>query len=470
MTRKQSDGVSRVIEDVTKALLDDERGSSFTLGDLLFAGYDDGKIFAYEDPAAADYSDMYKRYGKARQIENALTLPVRQCNHSIKQGKAPQEAVDLIESIFYRAPHAGGMTTPMDMVIAQMTGAFTSRKAYFEKVLTVRDDGAQVLQKLAWRPASTCALQRDAKTGAFRGFRQLPVTMDPTPEANQEIEIEAPNAFVYVHGQHRDPMQGISDMDITYWCYQTQQKIRFLWYQFLEGQSLPKTIVKNQDPDQARKDAKKVASLRQGGIIGMGAGSSVDPFESSGKGADQFMAALKWLDSEASNSVMAGFLDLSTAASNGRGSHALSKDASDFYLMSRQAVTREMSSDITHYLWAPIIEWNLGKGVPVPEHEFAPLSEHDADQAFTLLGQVAAAPAVNLPQEFIGELVEKVAGYLDIDKSKVREGLESAQYKAQVKAAMDGKNAAGQAVAGVAGAVDTATRAVRKAQTERAAA
>jgi hypothetical protein len=315
-----------------------------------------------------------------------------------------------------------------------MTNAFVYKKAYFEKVWRVDPNGrGHSYDKIAWRPPGTCAVERDPKTGAFLGFRQMPIRMDNT----EERKFGPKKAFVYIHGTHRDPMEGVSDLHVTQWCYKTKQKIRFLWYQFLEGQSLPKTVVKNQDETAAIEAAKKIVGLRNGGIVGLSSSNDVTPLESSGRGAAEFKAAMQWLDSEASASVLAGFTDLGAAAASGTGSFALSKDQTDFFSMSREAEKREMQDYINQYLVADLMLWNFGPNEIAPTFEFGPIDQEDAQSSIALLQATAQTPVNQsvLPQEFFDELALRVAGFLELDVVRVREGLDRARKEAERAAA-----------------------------------
>ena len=300
--------------DITR-FLDKEEGSAFDDRSLMFTAFDDGSVFDYDaENEVRQLKDMLEVDGKAATLEQVLSLPIRSAPYSIQRGRASAEAHERITGILTDPANAGGMTTPMNTIIAQMCNAFVYRRAYFEKVWT-QTHGGVGYKKVAWRPPATCTIQRDPKTGSFRGFRQQPIRMDDT----EELIFLPHRAFVYIHGSHRDPLNGVSDLKITHWCYQTKQKIRFLGYQFLEGQALPKTIVKASDETTAMNAAKKIIGLRGGGVVGLEEGVSIDPLESSGRGAAEFKAAIQWLDGEASSSVLAGFTDLGAAATSGTG-------------------------------------------------------------------------------------------------------------------------------------------------------
>lgn len=446
------------VVDVTH-ILDKEDGSAFDDSSILFQSFDNGDVFYYDHARATDYKLMFERDGKANTLERVLTLPILQASQSISREGSDKKVADLVEQVIFAEPFNGGMSIPMNTVVAQMAQAIVYKKSFFERVWTERDD-YHVYDKVAWRPTSTCAIVRDEKNGAFKGFRQRPIRLEDT----DEIKIPVLRSFVYIHGQHRNPMEGVSDLDIAYWCYVTKQKIRFLWYSFLEGQSLPKTIVHARDTTTANKAAKKVIGLRQGGVVGLDEQVTIDTLESSGKGADQFVKALQWLDSEASNSVLAGFTDLGATAAAGTGSFALSKDQTDFFLMSEQAKSKEMQDTINSYLIPDLVAANFGPGTKAPKFEFGPIAEDDAAQAISLLQATAITESPVLPTEFYDELIEKVAGFLGLNTQIVREGLDEQRKEAEAKAAATSPNPLAPTVAGPAAAIDAATRAVVRRQ------
>ena len=447
------------VMDVT-ASLDVERGTMFDQETLMFANYGDGEVFNYDAANIRDYQEMLDRDGKALTIEQALTLPIRRATRSIRRGPASVKVTKFVEEALFAASNSGGMSIPLNTVIGQMTGAITNKKAFFEKVWT-EHEGRLVYHKLAWRPPSTCTIKRDPATGSFQGFTQTPYRMD---NRTDPIFFDPRYAFVYVHGQSRNPLDGTSAMVVPYWCYQTKQKIRFLWYSFLEGQSLPKTVVKAQTQTEADTGARKLLALRQGGVVGLTDRITTDTIESSGKGAEQFLQALRWLDSEASGSALAGFTDLGGAAAGGTGSFALSKDQTDFFLMSREATSTEMQDDWNSYVVADLVRWNFGPNEPCPIFEFGPISESDATLSVNLLQQLSASATNFVPDEFMEELTEKVAGLLDLDANRVREGLAKAAKKREEQAEQMGMGPEGQQVGATAGAVDAAAKMVHNMQ------
>ena len=412
------------VEDVTH-LLDKEWGSAFDQENVLFNSFEGGAIFNYDEQDIKDTKDMLEVDGKSRTLQRVLSLPIQSAPFSIQKGQSEPEVHQFIENAFMSQANNGGMSTSMRSVVAQMCTAIAFRKAYFEKVLTMKE-GRVVYDKIAYRPATTCTVQRDAHSGSFKGFRQMPVR----PGDTDEIVFPPNKAFVYIHGTDMDPMDGTSDLDIALWCYKTKQKIRFLWYQFLEGQSLPKTIIKNRSEEEAKKAARKLIGLKTGGVVGVSSDNEIDILESSGKGADQFKAAMQWLDSEASGSVLAGFTDLGAAATSGIGSFALSKDQTDFFLLMEGAKSREMQDAINQFLVADLVRYNFGPRAKAPEFEFGPIAQEDAQQAINLLQAIGVTESPVIPKAFYNELIERVASFLELDTQTVRAGLEEGRAEA----------------------------------------
>lgn len=449
------------VVDVTH-LLGEERGTAFDQSTLMFSNFEDGEVFNYDAGTIRDFETMLERDGKAATLEQALTLPLRRAQRVIRRGPASVKVTKFVEEALFSQANSGGMKTPLNTVVGQMTGAVVNKKAYFEKVWVEREIGGKsriAYDKLAWRPATTCSIKRDKSTGAYAGFNQTPIRFEQT----DPLFFDPFHSFVYIHGQTRNPLEGISSMTIPFWCYQTKQKIRFLWYSFLEGQSLPKTVVKAQTQQEADRGARKILGLRQGGVVGLTDKITTDTIESSGKGAAQFKEALQWLDAEASGSALAGFTDLGGSAAGGTGSFALSKDQTDFFLMSREAVSDEMSDDFNSYVVADLVRWNFGASEPCPIFEFGPISEDDAAASINLLSTTAGSATNTLPEEFMDELTEKVASFLNLDTNRVREGLERAAKERKEKAEAMGLNDPG-GVAPVAGAVDAAAKMVENMQ------
>lgn len=415
--------------------LGSELGSAFRPDDM-FGGYEDGKVFQWPDPTFRDYQDMLDTDGKVGSIEQMLSFPIISASWEIEAalnddgstasgGKADKIRQHVLDSLT-DLPHQGGPRTTIEQLVSQMTGAFTNRHAIFEKVFKERDDGKIGYDKLAWRPIETCEIAYDARTSDMRGFYQTPVRWNPVPQLNptgERVWVPMERAFIYIHGTWRDPMFGFSSMRVPYWCYVTKRKLRWLWYQFLDQTYLPKSIVRNPDDRQAIADAKKVAQLRSRGVVGLNSSTEVDAYESGGHGSEGYIQAIRFLDSEMSNSALLGFSDLTSSAAEGKGSFALAESASKMFLRNRRMVARDMARQITNNVIADLVRYNFGTKAPCPRFAFGPLSEQNESLVLEMFRAVATTGA-NVDPEFYDELQSRVATLLELDEGKVKKSME----------------------------------------------
>jgi hypothetical protein len=407
----------------------DQRTSAFPY-EQLFSGYDNGLVFVYDQPNVTAFKDMLSSDGTSSSIEKLLTFPILACPWEISPSKGDKGEAEFVSEMFAATEFNEGMKTPMETVIAQLTWAMTVRRVYFEKVFKIREsDNKVVYDKLAWCPPETCELALDPKTGEHKGFRQQPVYFGPPasrrlPGKEGWIYVKPERAFVYVHGMWRDPIDGFSSMQVPYWVWQTKRKIRYLWYQFLETTSLPKTLVRNNDEARARDDARKVATLRSRDVLGLSTDTEVEAFESSGRGAAQFIEALRWLDGEAMKSILAGFMELSSSAAAGKGSYALSHDLSSLFLRTRRVVARDMARQITTQVIGDIVRYNFGPKASCPTFTFGPISEANEETVVELFSNITqVSQAQQLPKEFLDQLTVRVANLLELDNNKVQESI-----------------------------------------------
>lgn len=412
-----------------------ELGSSFDW-ETLIGGYQQGTVFQRDFTLQRDFQQMLDTDGKAQSVENLLVFPIIAAPREIVGTKGDNGQADKIKEILTDAPYEGGMKIPMEILILQMTGAMTFKKAFFEKVLEVREkDGLIGYKKIAWRAPETCELALDAMTGEYRGFRQSRIHyewQEPLPDDFGYVNMPLDRAFVYIYGSWRDPIEGISAMQVPYWCYQTKRRLMYLWYQYLETQSIPRTIVKHADEHTAIKNARKVATLKSRGVLGIGSDNEIDTLESSGKGADQFVKAIEYLDSAMSHSILGGFLDLTSMASAGKGSFALSDDQSKLFLRTRRVVAYDMARQFNEQVIAPLCHYNFGRNAPCPKLIFGPMSEANEQLVMdTFNGLVTAAGAttstggVAVTDEFFNELSVRTATILELDPEKVSNAIKT---------------------------------------------
>ena len=243
------------------------------------------------------------------------------------------------------------------------------------------------------------------------------------------VDIPKIRSYIYTHGKYREPLTGVSEMEVCWWCHQTQMKLLFLWYEFLEGMALQRLVVYGNDQAEATQRADDISQLRGSGVVGL-----VHPIEgqkafeeipAQGDAGKFFTEALSFLASWQTSSVLAGFLGLTSAATGGRGAYSLSQDQSDFYLKSRQAVAKEIAESLSYDVVRPLVVLNFGSGAAFPQCRFGPLQDEQAQALLTMFGQMSAAPVLHVPLQVFDLITERMASILQLDVDQVHEALVS---------------------------------------------
>lgn len=416
-------------------MIDEERGTLFNWLEFpTFLELEKGRVSEYPDRAwINEIIEMLKTDGQAQGVEQALTMSIRQANTTIEKPERDKSGriTSYVEDVLLKPATDGGMTTPFDLVVGQMTFAAAVARTFHELVWCRRPDGKIGLCKIAWRPPGSCEIQRDRDHGDLDGFKQY-VDWDakrrvPAVDWRGYTDIPSQRAVIHLNNQHRDPVYGWSDLSVTHWAFQLKRKIMLLWVAFLDGVSLPRVLAYGNGAAEATKNAKAIAGLKSSGVAAVDRtgtdpnGKMFDQLDMSGQGADQFLSAMRYLDGMMSQSVLGGWMDLAGAASqSGAGSYALSADQSGLFLQSRHAAAREIAATINYQIIRPLVRVNFGPKAPVPLLKFEKIGSDQVSKAMELLASLGSAQNIQVPDGFIDLLIERVAAYLDLPDDRVR--------------------------------------------------
>jgi hypothetical protein len=412
------------------------------MGQRLFAFFGDGDVFDYGEYTSRDLKTMLSRNGMCAAIEQVLTLPVRGAPRTIEPAKGDKGEAEFIQSVLMTPDEAGGMKTPISQLVGQITTAQIFRRSFFEKTFKLREsDGKIIYDKVAYRPPATCQARFNDRTGEGNGFRQQVwlfggnLMLSSKQKVPGYVDIPKIRSYIYTHGQHREPLTGVSEMETAYWCYSTMAKLLFLWMNFLEGMAMQRLVVYGNDQPEATARADDISQLRGSGVVGLihpvDGQKTFEALPSAADAGAQFAACMTFLENWMASSVLAGFLQLSGAAAKGTragggasaGSYGMSEDQSSYYLASREAVATEIADSISHDLIRPLVTLNFGADAAFPSWKFGPLQEAMTAVLFTMFGQMAAAPKLNVPLQFIDLLTERMAVILDLDAGQIHDAL-----------------------------------------------
>jgi len=429
------------------ALMGQEIGTQFDWGQRLFAYYGEGDVFDYGEWGSRDMKVMFARDGIASAMAQALTLPIRGAPTLIEGGKSDKGEAEFCQGVLLTPDTEGGMRTPMTELIGQVTSAQIYRRAFFEKTFKIRDSDEKIIyDKIAYRPPATCQARYNDRSGEANGFRQQVwlfggnLMLMRKQKVPGYVDIPKVRSFIYTHGKYREPLTGVSEMEVAYWCYQTKMKLLYLWYHFLENQALPRTVVYGNDQPEANDRASDIASLKSSGVVGLvrptEGQKTFDILEPSGDGGSFFSAALTFLEEWQVMSILAGFLNLVNSGSRGSGggagaggsrggSFAMSADQSSYFMGSRETIAAEIAEAMSYDVLRPLVVLNFGSGATFPKFKFGPMEDADSQGLLTLFGQLAAAPQMNIPIPVFDLICERMATILNLNPDQVSAALAS---------------------------------------------
>lgn len=450
------DDASLMDRATAEALIDRETGTLFDWLEFpAFLELEKGKVSEYPDRTFInDVIEMLKTDGQAAGVEQALTMSLRQANLTVEMPDGPnaKRITDFVEDVLMRPAAEGGMTTPFPLVVGQMTFASATCRTFHEMVWTRREDGKLGFRKIAWRPPGSCEIRRHADTGELDGYKQF-VDWDwrggrtPGVDWRGYAEIPANRAVIHINNQHRDPVYGWSDLSVTHWAFQLKRKVLLLWATLLARVAEPWVLAYGKNKPEATNNAKQIAQLKSGGVAavirsGVDGDNSkgFDVIDVAGQGAQMYHEALRYLDGMMSQSVLGGWMDLAGAASqSGAGSYALSADQSGLFLQSRHGAATEICATINHQIVRQLVRVNFGPKAPIPLLKMEKIGQDQVAKAMELLSTLGSGTTLQVPHEFIGLLIERVASFLDLPDDRVRAMV--AEFAKQARAAA---TAAGQ--------------------------
>lgn len=392
-----------------------------------YGGLDEyGNLVSWEDQfVSQDMAEMLRRDGRARSLEAIVTLPVRDAPFNITAGKGDKGELEWLKGML------ADMPTDLDTCMAWATQSFVFRATFLEKVFAIVG-GKLVYQQLAWRPPEACSLIHDKLTGSVLGFQQ----MLGGPDRFGMVEIPLRKAVVFVHGRNRDAMRGSSDLEVALRCFNDKQKIRYLWMTFLDAASVPRTVAST-PPGTETVVTNTLSKLRAGGTASVPFGTEVKALDIAGQAAASFLAALQYLDSEMSASVLAGFTDFASSAGKGsRGSMPVAQAQTTFYAQMLDASAKEVATDFRRQMFAPILQANFGPRAAIPTCVIGPISIMSVQDLMTALQMMAWANAENslIPPQFVEELVVRTAAMLNLPEGPIRQAIEEQQRQLDAQA------------------------------------
>ena len=356
----------------------------------------------------ADFKKMLDNDGTVQALYNTIVMPILGSNWTIEPDEDSDAGVEQstkVEDWLRTPPHKGGMTTPIDLVLAQSLRAVVEGYAGFEKVLEIRD-GFVVFRKIAWRDPTTITFRTDSR-GGFNGFKQRAFIADKY----EEITIPLERSFLYTYGKEFHNLRGRSAFTSAYSSYDKKRRLYYLAEQQAQSDAIKIKVVKGKEKaTQGELDAtvEAVDELGFKATVGVPAGYDVSALNQAG--GLNLLPLIEHHNAEMARSVLAMFILLGTGSKT--GSYSLSQDQSDFFIQALMSIRKSLETHLTSYLISDLYAYNFEKPI-YGTFKF----EDITDSTIDLLKQVfiKLTEKDRLPQEVVDGVVQKVADKLDID-------------------------------------------------------
>lgn len=395
-------------------------------GDYYFRG--EKITIGTKEPKVADLIYMRKNDGTAASLYNILTLPILSNDFefvpapedAVKQGDAevhPQR--DFVEDCLTLPPYKGGMTTPINLVMADMLRAVVEGFRLFEIVWRLDAQGRIVPKKLASREPNTLTLLRDDR-GGFAGAKQNAYIGD---KYKSDIEIPVERCFLFTFGKEKNNIEGESAFRAAYYHYDKKHRAYYLAHQQLQQAAISPKVLKS--PKGATKTDKEdnltaidQMAVRSTAVIPDGWELDI-PNISNGK-----VDAIPLIDhhnAEMARSVLAQFLMLGTASGD-TGSYALANTHSDIFIMALKGLMQNIEDHINSYLIPKIVEYNFDQPA-YPQFRFKDLTNSTMLMLTDTFNKIMDKRPGAVPDWVIGDIVERVAKSLEIDVPEGADGM-----------------------------------------------
>lgn len=375
------------------------------------------------DPDAIQVDDFKRMLDYDPTIQalySTITMPLLGAAWTIEPEDETPEAImqsEWVENMLRLPPHKGGMTTPLELVLAQALRAIVEGYAAFEKVYDLYD-GRIVFRKIAWRDPTTLTIKTDAR-GGFNGLKQRAYINS----SYSEVEIPLERCWLYTYGKEFHHLKGRSAFTSAYVAYDKKRRLMYLAEQQAQSDALKLKIVKGSEfssQDELDATTEAVDEVGFKATVGLPYGYDVNTLNNNG-GMD-LLPLIEFQNAEMARSVLAMFILLGTGSKT--GAYALSQDQSDFFVQALSSIRRSLEQHITSYLIPDLYFYNFA----TPKYgtfKFADLT----DSTVELLQQsfLKIIEKDRLPDEMVAGVVQKIADKLDIDADVTEESIPEAE-------------------------------------------
>lgn len=410
-----------------------------SIGTKIFAGIIDEEYLTewkVTEKRCDIITRMMKSDATVRAIYYVVTLPLESANWDVDvdEDANPQDkkTAEIVKKMLFEE-----MTITWQDFIRQALLCLPYGFSVFEKVFEPdRENGIIKLRKLAPRIQKTIKKWLTDETGGLSGVEQRAYYIQGTKTLYKTVQIPVDKLVVFTYRQEGSNFEGDPMLRPAYKHWFMKDKLYLIQAVGLERHALGIPVIylprgaSPADKEYAKQIVKTWRAHEEAGAV-FPEGVKVDNIT----GTIQSQAlelAIKHHDSEIAKSVLAQFLQLGTGSS---GSWALSKDQSDFFLMSLNSIASFVCDRVNRFVIKPLVDMNASKwGKPehYPKLKCTEISKTSNMETLSALSQLLSAGIVKVDKD-MEDWARKTFSLPPKGEPSFEEVLQNVQQKKQLE-------------------------------------
>lgn len=400
-----------------------ERGAS---GTAIFSGriYDDYNADLRGQSGIEIFDKMRKSDGMVKAIISALSLPIRSAEWSVDC--KDDNLKDFIKEALFNK-----MDMSFDEFVYHALLMLPFGYSVFEKVYKV-ENGKVYWRKFAPRLPKTIWEWHTDENGNLTGLKQFAIKNGKYVY----IDLDIKDLLVFTLDKEGSNFEGTSVLRAAYKHWYIKDNLYDIVNIGLERQAIGLPIIElgdnanDNDVTAAETFVRTVRCNEETGLV-LPNGSKAQILEGKLK-SDDVLQNIRHQDTMIAKSVLAEFLQLGNDGNS--GSYALSKDKTNFFMMSLNAIAKNICYTFNEIAIKQLIDYNFGavKEYPKLKCNLGGLDSNKIIEGVARLVQTGVITAEENTEEFVRQLLGlpqvKIDNMVSKDK-KLSEGIKLNETK-----------------------------------------
>jgi hypothetical protein len=361
------------------------------------------------------YIQMQENDGTVRAITRLFAMPIQAAELRILAAPGDKGERDFIENNLMGPQFQGGMTTPLQFVIADMTRAFVEGFRLYEKIPYIIEEGPYKnmigWKKLAPRDSNTLDLLSDVH-GGFNGARQT--AMRGAEQVNVVIPPEKSILFTFQRERH--PLYGESILKTAFYHYDKKHKLYYLAHKKAEIDAVGLKVLRLTKPmsDKEVGDAEEVIdSIGVNSRVTLPSGFDLD-IDRSPTGYD-VLKLIEHHDTQIALSTLTQAMRMGTGSTYAYTYGSGYKTQGGFILQMLDSVMRNIENTLNQWAIAPLIDWNFGTKA-YPQLKLVPSQSGTQDHILKIFEELMKKdPERMITPGFAEKLADEAADILGLE-------------------------------------------------------